>query len=100
MCKHSERFDENLPSHETQRLLQEEQDRKSVLDAIQAGEWDFEPEELSSGRFDSTAALPGSDEKLAILARRAEQGLPLWNDEDCIDYEQVAQRTQDMLEQS
>lgn len=71
--------------------------RKSILDAIQAGDWDFEPDELSSGRFDSTAALPGSDEKLEILAKRAEKGLPLWNEEDCIDYEQADQRKEESV---
>jgi len=61
--------------------------QKSILEAIQQGDWDYEPAELPSQNFDSTGALPGSDEKLAMLASRAQRGLPLWHDGDCRDYD-------------
>ena len=54
----------------------------SVLDAIKAGIWDYEPEQATIEKFDSTEALPGSDMKLTVLAERLAQGLPLWHPED------------------
>ena len=54
----------------------------SVLDAIKLGIWDFEPEECESTQFDSTSALPGTNEKLAVLSARVSRGLPLWHPED------------------
>lgn len=60
---------------------------KSVLEAIQAGEWDFEPQRLADPGFIATDALPGSPEKLEILARRIRDGLPLWHPEDRHTYD-------------
>lgn len=62
--------------------------RKSILDAIREGAWDYEPQEVAANTYDPTGAVPGSDEKLQILAERAEAGLPLWHDSDCLDYEE------------
>ena len=45
---------------------------------------DFAPTE--SEEFSSTDAPAGSKEKLDILARRIEQGLPLWHPDDRPDY--------------
>ena len=45
---------------------------------------DYAPE--PAGEFDSTDAPAGSPEKIEILRRRLEQGLPLWHDEDRYDY--------------
>jgi len=56
--------------------------KQSILDAIRKGDWTFEPEKVSEDRFDSTAALPGTDEKVDELARRARAGLPLWHSAD------------------
>lgn len=36
--------------------------------------------------FDSTDAPAGSPEKIEILRRRIENGLPLWHEEDRYDY--------------
>ena len=55
---------------------------KSVLDAIQEGEWNYEPEYEDSDEFDATVAPPGSDEKLKVLAERIQKGLPLWHPKD------------------
>ncbi len=60
---------------------------QSVLDAIKLGIWDFEPEEHKSDQYDSTPALPGTDEKLAILSARVSQGLPLWHPDDRRSYD-------------
>jgi hypothetical protein len=45
---------------------------------------DFAPEE--SGNFDCTDAPAGSSEKIEVLRRRIELGLPLWHREDRKDY--------------
>jgi len=55
---------------------------RSVLDAIKVGEWDFEPRSTSVNQYSSTRAMPGTDEKVDILAERARQGLPLWHPSD------------------
>lgn len=61
---------------------------KSVLEAIQVGQWDFEPETIGGkDEFDFTNALPGSEEKLKVLAERIQQGLPLWHPSDRHTYE-------------
>ena len=60
---------------------------ESVLDAIKQGQWDYEPESIESDYFDSTQALPGTDEKLSILAGRVNEGLPLWHPEDRKTYD-------------
>jgi hypothetical protein len=60
---------------------------RSVLDAIKMGIWDFEPEPPGSSKYEATQALPGTDEKLGVLAERVEQGLPLWHPEDRRTYD-------------
>ena len=56
---------------------------KSVLDAIHAGNWNYEPSDLSDATlFSPTDAVPGSPEKLAILAQRIREGYPLWHPQD------------------
>ena len=58
----------------------------SVLDAIKMGMWDYEPEEAETQQYGATEALPGTDEKLTILAERVQQGLPLWHPSDRISF--------------
>jgi hypothetical protein len=45
---------------------------------------DWLPE--ASDTFEPTDAPAGSPEKIEILRRRIELGLPLWHEEDRIDY--------------
>ena len=59
----------------------------SVLDAIRMGLWDYEPEEAKGGDLEPTTAMPGTNEKLEALARRIQNGLPLWHPNDCSDWE-------------
>jgi hypothetical protein len=61
----------------------------SVLDAIKLGQWDFEPEQVPENQFDATRALPGSNAKLAIMAERLRQGLPLWHPEDPLNFDDL-----------
>jgi hypothetical protein len=60
---------------------------KSVLDAIREGDWFFEPEEIDADEFHATTAIPGSRQKLEVLAARARAGLPLWHEDDRASYE-------------
>jgi hypothetical protein len=62
---------------------------KNVLDAIREGDWFFEPEDIDPNRYHATAAIPGTREKLHILAERIEAGLPLWHESDRMDYEDL-----------
>ena len=62
--------------------------RKSVLEAIKEGVWDYEPEEVDQSRYDATRAMPGTDEKLTVLAERVQAGLPLWHESDRTDYDE------------
>ena len=45
---------------------------------------DFAPE--ASDEFEPTDAPAGSEEKIEILRRRVEMGLPLWHHSDRCDY--------------
>ena len=63
---------------------------KSVLEAIKQGVWDFEPDVVEEGRFNSTRAMPGTDEKLEVLAERVRAGLPLWHGLDRRDFDEQA----------
>jgi hypothetical protein len=60
---------------------------KSVLDAIKMGIWDYEPQPVEETSFTATEAMPGTDEKLEIMAARVESGLPLWHNNDRRDYD-------------
>ena len=62
--------------------------QRSILEAIRDGDWDFEPEQITETSFDSTGAMPGSEEKLSVLAERAKRGLPLWHSSDRLCYEE------------
>jgi hypothetical protein len=59
----------------------------SILDAIKNGEWDFEPGVVEEKSFDSTYAMPGSNEKVETLATRLRKGLPLWHSSDRRSYD-------------
>jgi hypothetical protein len=58
---------------------------RSILEAIQEGEWDYEPQPDAEPSHPCTDALPGTRQKLDILAERLESGVPLWhpNDRHC-----------------
>jgi hypothetical protein len=60
---------------------------KSVLEAIKMGIWDFEPREVEFEEFEAADAMPGTREKLTVLAERARRGLPLWHVSDRNDME-------------
>ena len=59
---------------------------RSVLEAIKQGQWDFEPASETTNE-EATLAMPGTTEKLDVLAERLRQGLPLWNNSDRRTYD-------------
>jgi len=59
----------------------------NVLDAIRDGDWYFEPQDIEPTRYQATSAIPGTKEKLNVLADRVRSGLPLWHAYDRPDYE-------------
>jgi hypothetical protein len=61
---------------------------RSVLEAIKQGDWSFEPQAERPGQAHqvATTALPGSEEKLDVLAERLQRGLPLWHPADRRSY--------------
>ena len=61
--------------------------RKSVLEAIKMGYWDYEPPDVPCSDFDASDDMPGTREKLRTLAIRVEHGLPLWHESDRDDIE-------------
>lgn len=63
--------------------------RDSILEAIKQGLWDFEPENVDADNYESTHALPGSEEKLILLAERVRGGLPLWHPNDRRSYDDL-----------
>lgn len=60
----------------------------SILEAIKQGFWDFEPPTEKTSTFRATGAMPGTNDKLSVLAERVRQGLPLWHPFDRQDYDQ------------
>ncbi len=60
---------------------------RSVLEAIKMGIWDFEPPAVEFNKFEPADAMPGTREKLSMLAERARRGLPLWHVNDRNDVE-------------
>lgn len=56
--------------------------RKSILDAVKMGFWDYEPPEVDADDYDHTEAMPGTNDKLEVLANRVKSGLPLWHPND------------------
>jgi hypothetical protein len=60
---------------------------RSVLEAIKQGEWNYEPLNEAANEIRATAALPGSVEKLDVLAERLRLGLPLWHPRDRMSYD-------------
>ncbi len=64
---------------------------RSVLEAIKSGIWNYEPGRVATEQYPATSALPGSDEKLSILADRLQAGLPLWHPADRICYDSITE---------
>ena len=60
---------------------------RSVLEAIKVGDWNFEPAGETAVTIEATKAMPGTLEKLDVLAERLRQGLPLWHPRDRISFD-------------
>ena len=59
----------------------------SVLEAIKLGIWDYEPEDCKQTAYKATRALPGTGEKLEVMAQRVRRVLPLWHPHDRMTYD-------------
>jgi hypothetical protein len=59
---------------------------KSVLEAIKMGLWNYEPKRIEETSYEATKAMPGTQEKLEIMALRVKAGLPLWHHDDQTEY--------------
>ncbi len=84
------RLQVNRPTTPYPRLFyptREDDVQVSVLEAIREGMWDYEPKDITRDQYSATRAMPGTRAKLDVLAMRAEQGLPLWHDEDRLEYD-------------
>jgi hypothetical protein len=60
---------------------------QSVLEAIRMGMWDFDPGQRPTAHVRPTAAMPGTEEKLEVLAERLRLGLPLWHPQDRLSFD-------------
>ena len=67
----------------------------SVLEAIKQGLWDFEPTDERHQEFRATKAMPGTTDKLSVLAERVRLGLPLWHPSDRQEYDEDERRGAD-----
>ena len=65
---------------------------RSVLEAIKVGDWSFEPTGENTLAATATKAMPGTSEKLDVLAERLRQGLPLWHPRDRVSFDDDEQR--------
>lgn len=66
---------------------------RSILEAIKQGDWAFEPTGQEPVNLKATGALPGTTEKLDVLADRLRQGLPLWHPQDRLNYDQASEES-------
>lgn len=64
---------------------------RSVIEAVKMGQWDFEPDDQEAAAFEATRAMPGTDEKLVVMADRVRQGMPLWHPADRRTYDGTEQ---------
>jgi len=64
---------------------------RSILEAIKQGDWNFEPTGEQPVNLRATAAMPGTQEKLNILADRLKQGLPLWHPSDRLSFDDAGE---------
>jgi hypothetical protein len=71
----------------TDRVKEASLGPSSILDAIQQGIWDFEPNKTEGEDFSATRAMPGTKQKVDVLARRLREGLPLWHPRDQAEYD-------------
>jgi len=57
----------------------------SILEAMKMGLWDFLPHTIDYNELEASDAMPGTREKLDILAEHLRHHLPIWPVDDCLD---------------
>ena len=76
---------DEVETAETGTVFQEEAEYGSEYDEpLEFEEIDFDA--LGINPNEPTAAKPGSEEKVLILAARYAAGVPLWHDHDCYEH--------------
>ncbi len=60
---------------------------QTVLDAIRLKRWNFEPHDIAREDYEACGSMPGTPDKISILAERVRRGLPLWHPADRQDCE-------------
>jgi hypothetical protein len=60
-----------------------------VIDAIKQGDLTFEPANRAATDTQATVALPGTAEKIDVLAKRLAEGEPLFHPRDRVTYDQA-----------
>jgi hypothetical protein len=61
---------------------------RSVIDAIKQGDLTFEPASRDAADSKATVAMPGTAEKIDVLAQRLAEGEPLFHPRDKLSYDQ------------
>ncbi len=64
---------------------------RTVLDAIRQKQWNFEPHEIDLEDYEACGSMPGTQDKISILADRVRRGLPLWHPSDRSDCEDLCE---------
>jgi hypothetical protein len=60
---------------------------RSIIEAIKQGDLTFEPNKQPLVNVKATKAMPGTTEKLDVLASRVARGEPLWHPGDRQTYD-------------
>jgi hypothetical protein len=60
-----------------------------VLEAIRLGHWNYEPEDQDASTFEATRALPGTRQKVQVIAERVRNGQPLWHPSDRCTFDET-----------
>lgn len=64
---------------------------RTVLDAIRQKQWNFEPHEIDREDYEACGSMPGTQDKITILAERVRRGLPLWHPSDRQDLDDLCE---------
>ena len=55
----------------------------SLLEAVKMGLWYFQPHTVDYGELEASDAMPGTREKLDVLAEHLRRNMPNWRERGC-----------------
>ena len=64
----------------------------SILEAVKMGLWDFQPHTVDYRELEASDTMPGTREKLDILAEHLRRDSPKWHSDDCLDEDRLDQK--------